>query len=138
MESFDKDDEDQSKPVIMTGLKGQILRFGEHNIFHLRKELHAAVNENIEMTQAEKDLRKNLLDRVSSKSLVDLNTAPFCRVNYFTLCYQLTKLNVKHFNNVTKVLAGTLQVIAMEDECYKIKDIVKGRVLYDFDSKSAR
>ena len=64
MESFDKD-EDESKPVIMTGLKGQILRFGEHNIYHLRKELHAAVDENIKMTQAEKDLRKNLLDRVS-------------------------------------------------------------------------
>ena len=64
MESFDKD-EDESKPVIMTGLKGQILRFGEHNICHLRKELHAAVDENIKMTQAEKDLRKNLLDRVS-------------------------------------------------------------------------
>ena len=64
MESFDKD-EDESKPVIMTGLKGQILRFGEHNIYHLRKELHAAVDENINMTDSEKDLRKTLLDRVS-------------------------------------------------------------------------
>ena len=64
MESFDKD-EDESKPVIMTGLKGQILRFGEHNIYHLRKELHAAVDENIQMTDSEKDLRKTLLDRVS-------------------------------------------------------------------------
>ena len=64
MESFDKD-EDESKPVIMTGLKGQILRFGEHNICHLRKELHAAVDENINMTDSEKDLRKTLLDRVS-------------------------------------------------------------------------
>ena len=65
MESFDKDEEDQSKPVIMTGLKGQHLRFGEHNIWHLRKELHAAVDENVQMTTSEKDLRKNLLDRVS-------------------------------------------------------------------------
>ena len=72
MESFDKD-EDESKPVIMTGLKGQILRFGEHNIYHLRKELHAAVDENIQMTASEKDLRKNLLDRVSNRFIFSLN-----------------------------------------------------------------
>ena len=30
-------------------IKGQVLRFGEHNIAHLRKELHKAVDEQKEL-----------------------------------------------------------------------------------------
>lgn len=55
-------------PLVMNGLKGQLLRFGEHNIAHLRRELHAAVDEEVRFTTGEqKDVRKQLLDKVSKK-----------------------------------------------------------------------
>ena len=40
------------------------MRFGEHNIAHIRKELHAAVEEEKRFDEAEKDVRKQLFDRV--------------------------------------------------------------------------
>ena len=49
--------------------KGQVLRFGEHNVAMLRRELHLAVDEEIRLkTKEEKDTRKHLLDRVWSRN----------------------------------------------------------------------
>ena len=45
--------------------KGQLLRFGEHNIAHIRRALHEAVDEEKRFDPAEKDIRKQLFDRVS-------------------------------------------------------------------------
>ena len=44
--------------------QGQLLRFGEHNIKLLRKELHAAVDEETRFEGTQKDIRKQLLDKV--------------------------------------------------------------------------
>ena len=48
------ENDDLSKPLLEEGLKGQILRFGEHNIAHLRKSLHEGVEESIKLTAEEK------------------------------------------------------------------------------------
>ena len=66
--------------------KGQLLRFGEHNIAHIRKELHAAVDEEVRFDEAEKDIRKQLFDRV---------------------------------------LAGVLQIVAMENTMVSYRAIIK-------------
>merc|ERR1712131_413953 len=58
------DNEDLSKPLLEEGLKGQILRFGEHNIAHLRKALYEGVNESIQLSAEEKDIRKQLMDKM--------------------------------------------------------------------------
>ena len=55
---------DESKPVIKTGKKGQILRFGEHDIRLVRRELHLAVDEELRFTPEQKEIRKQLLDKV--------------------------------------------------------------------------
>ncbi|CAG5103696.1 Oidioi.mRNA.OKI2018_I69.chr1.g893.t1.cds [Oikopleura dioica] len=56
---------EEDKPVTMDGLKGQLLRFGEHNILSLRKELHAAVDEEARFSDpSQKDIRKQLMDKV--------------------------------------------------------------------------
>lgn len=45
--------------------RGQLLRFGEHNILTLRKELHAAVDEEARFSDGgQKDIRKQLMDKV--------------------------------------------------------------------------
>ena len=44
--------------------KGQVLRFGEHNIAYLRKELHGAIDEQKNKSAADKDVRKQLMDKV--------------------------------------------------------------------------
>ena len=41
------------------------MRFGEHNILTLRKELHAAVDEEARFSDgSQKDIRKQLMDKV--------------------------------------------------------------------------
>ena len=41
------------------------MRFGEHNILTLRKELHAAVDEEARFSDGgQKDIRKQLMDKV--------------------------------------------------------------------------
>ncbi|CBY30525.1 unnamed protein product [Oikopleura dioica] len=56
---------EEEKPVTMDGLKGQLLRFGEHNILTLRKELHAAIDEEARFSDGgQKDIRKQLMDKV--------------------------------------------------------------------------
>ena len=41
-----------------------MLRFGEHNIAHLRKELHGAIDDQKNKCAADKDVRKQLMDKV--------------------------------------------------------------------------
>ena len=50
-----------------------MLRFGEHNIASLRRELHAAVDEERNKCSADKDIRKQLLDKVLCSILQIIN-----------------------------------------------------------------
>jgi len=59
-----KQTDPEDAPVVMSGLKGQLLRFGEHDIKMLRRELHAAVDEETRFVGEQKDVRKQLLDKV--------------------------------------------------------------------------
>ncbi|CBY18462.1 unnamed protein product [Oikopleura dioica] len=61
--------DDELKPVIKDGKRGQILRFGEHDIKLIRKQLHLAVEEELGSTEEEKELRKRLMDKVLAASL---------------------------------------------------------------------
>ena len=56
--------DDESKPIIKDGKRGQILRYGEHDIRLIRRELHLAVDEELRFTQEEKEIRKRLMDKV--------------------------------------------------------------------------
>ena len=62
MDTLVKDDE--SKPIIKDGKRGQILRYGEHDIRLIRRELHLAVDEELRFTPEEKEIRKQLMDKV--------------------------------------------------------------------------
>merc|ERR1712131_465093 len=67
------ENEDLSKPLLEEGLKGQILRFGEHNIAHLRKALYEGVNESIQLSAEEKDINEFLAElqgQIADKCLV--------------------------------------------------------------------
>jgi hypothetical protein len=57
--------EDDSKPVIKQGKRGQTLRYGEHDIRLIRRELHLAVDEEVRFTAEEKEIRKQLMDKVN-------------------------------------------------------------------------
>ena len=60
---------EEEKPVIKDGKRGQILRFGEHDIRLIRRELHLAVDEELRFTPEEKEIRKQLMDKVEHKLL---------------------------------------------------------------------
>merc|ERR1712130_712845 len=47
---------EEEKPVIKDGKRGQILRFGEHDIRLIRRELHLAVDEELRFTPEDKEM----------------------------------------------------------------------------------
>ncbi|CAG5089382.1 Oidioi.mRNA.OKI2018_I69.PAR.g12195.t1.cds [Oikopleura dioica] len=93
--------DDENKPIIKDGKRGQILRFGEHDIRLIRRQLHLAVEEELGFTEEEKEIRKRLMDKVLAASL---------QINSMENTLEASKNHIRDLNKQLSSLKGTCNV----------------------------
>ena len=122
--------------------KGQVLRFGEHNIAYLRKELHSAIDEQKNKSAADKDVRKQLMDKVlgagESSFSTHIHVSTFrgrtsAESNYQSVSALSFKLSLRtrnsSFINYNQLQSpfkvAIIQILKMEENLGNQKSIVK-------------